>query len=493
MPGLRGGGGAEADAAWQALALGSAVAGALFVVIVDGIVHQLHHAARVSEAENPALLLPLLVVLAQGYVQVFFGYVENYALLVLALAYYVRCALSYLNGRGSLPAVVFSGLVALCVHLSAAVLLPSLAFVVGVGFQRRLWRSFWSELAAGGLAVTVVLGLLSQLGLGYDLARTLLATIGRVATLEGDGPGTIGSGAHALNVLNEQILLGPIGLAMVGAGLVGVRGSRGHAGVRRFLLALAAPSLVVALIAGDSNLGYARNWDLLAPTGFVFALTGVFLLLEQAGTARLRNAALALGLALSLFHTAPWIAVNASRDRGVARFATLPLGGGRTESTLGCWFFRQGNYPEAERWLDRAIAVNPRNPRAHYWAGRLYSSTGRIEDAAAAFDRAHQIRPDVVSFRLAWINSQVRLGRLEPALRESDELVRSDGSNRGGGALLGAVLGELGRSDAARGALERASLLEPGEARTERLARMLGPDGSSLRIPREDLDALTGM
>jgi len=484
---------AERDLAWHALALGSAVCGALFVVVADAIVRQLHRAAHLPEEAVAATNLALLVLLGQGYMQVFFGYVENYALVMLAMAYYAWCALSYLNGRGPLLPVILSCLIAMTVHLSAAALLPSLALVIAIGFRTRRERSFWGEVLAGGLATAVALVLLSQLGGGYDLPKTLLATVGRVASPDSDAPGYIGSGAHALDVINEQILIGPLGLILIGAGLAGLRASGGSLGVRVFMFALVVPYLLVALIAGDSNLGYARNWDLLAPTGFVFALAGLFLLIEQVRKPALRNTALALAVALSFFHTAPWIAVNASLDRGLARFASLPLGGGRTESTLGLWHFRQANYAEAERWLDRSIQANPSNPRAHYWAGRVYSATGRIDAAAAAFERARDIRPDVVTFRLAWINSLVRLGMLEPALQEASYLVKTDPSNPRRWALLGSILLELGRGPGALEAFQRARILEPEDKSYERMTRMVDTPRIGLHVPREDLDALTGM
>lgn len=490
---FRGAGLAERDVAWQALALGSAVSGALFVVVADAIVRRLHDAARIPHTEVTATNLPLLLLLAQGYTQIFFGYVENYALLVLAMAYYAWCALSYLSGRGPLLQVILSCLIAMCVHLSAAALLPSLAFVIAVGYRQRGERGFWSEIVAGGLAVAMILTLLSKLGGGYDLTRTLLATVGRIAAPDSDAPGYIGSGAHALDVVNEQLLIGPLGLFLLAGGLLGLRWSRGRLPVRLFLLALAAPYVAISLLAGDSNLGYARNWDLLASAGFVFTLAGLFFLLEQSRTPRFRHATLVLAVALSIFHTAPWIAVNASLDRGLARFALLPLGAGRTESTLGCWHFRQANYAEAERWLDRSIAVNPANPRAYYWAGRVYSATGRIDAAATAFERARELRPDLPSFRLAWINSLVRLGLLEPALQEASYLVRTDPSNPRRWALLGAILLELGRGPGALEAFQRARILEPEDKSYERLARMLEAPRLDVRVPREDLDALTGM
>src|SRR4029077_4104698 len=117
-----------------------------------------------------------------------------------------------------------------------------------------------------------------------------------------------------------------------------------------FLLACSAGWLAACLVAGDSNLGYARNWDLLAPASLVLTVAGLGLLFPDARAAAAGRAALGVMLAVSLFHTAPWVAVNASLPRSIARFESLPLGLGRVESTLGYWSAREGDTKQAEIW-----------------------------------------------------------------------------------------------------------------------------------------------
>src|SRR5438093_3247351 len=112
-------------------------------------------------------------------------------------------------------------------------------------------------------------------------------------------------------------------------------------------------------VAGDSNLGYARNWDLLAPAGVAFTAAGLGLLRPAFRPAGLWPRALLLGAALSVFHTAPWIALNANETRAVERFATLPLGRGRTENTIAFWYAERGDFAAAKRWVKRSLDANP--------------------------------------------------------------------------------------------------------------------------------------
>ena len=477
-------GASERDVAWQAIAMGSALCGVLFVLVAVWIVRSLL-AATTEPGSNKTFIATaaLLLLLASGYIQLFFGYVETYPLLLVAMAYYVGCVLSYLEGRGTLLAVLLSCTAALSIHLSAAALLPSFLYVVIVAIRRRHERAPWGDLLAGLVATVLLLTVLSNVGHGFDLPKTLLATIGRIASGESDAPHYATSGAHVLDMANEQILIGPLGLVLVALGLVGHRAARGPHAIRWFMWVLVIPYLVVV----------ARNWDLLAPTGFVFTVAGLYFLLERIQEPRVRSLALVIVVAVSLFHTAPWIALNASEARGVARFATLPLGGGRTESTLGCWEFRQARYAEAEKWLNRSLRSNAANPRAYYWIGRVFVATGRIDQAATAFERARELRPDVVSFRLAWINTLVRLRLLAPALQEATYLATSDPSQPRRWALLGLILLESGRFQNAVEAFQRARILDPGEQSYERLIAMARRAGPDLGIMTRDLDALTGL
>jgi len=86
-----------------------------------------------------------------------------------------------------------------------------------------------------------------------------------------------------------------------------------------------------------------------------------------------------------------------------------------------------------------------------------------------------------------------RLGLLEPALQEATYLVRTDPSNPRRWALLGAILLELRRGPGALEAFQRARILEPEDRSYERLTRMVDSPRVGLRVPRADLDALTGM
>lgn len=57
---------------------------------------------------------------------------------------------------------------------------------------------------------------------------------------------------------------------------------------------------------------------------------------------------------------------------------------------LGLAYVKQGQNPEAEKWLKQAAEVNPDDSRAEYQLAILFRQEGRQEEAAQAFERSKQ-------------------------------------------------------------------------------------------------------
>jgi len=117
---------------------------------------------------------------------------------------------------------------------------------------------------------------------------------------------------------------------------------------------------VPSLLTGAGNLGAARNWDLFAAPSVAPALCGILLVTDRLGGREKRRLLLGL-VAVSLFHTVPWVALNADFDRTVERIAALPLGQARGETLLGTYHLNRGELGQAERWFRRR--PRPRQPQ----------------------------------------------------------------------------------------------------------------------------------
>jgi len=175
--------------------------------------------------------------------ELFFGYVEVYSLLVIGILYYLLFSLYYLDHRCSLaiPAIVL--VIAFFAHDSAICLLPSLIYLflfMGKNTYRR-------EDAKGGskkiFFITSILialyvlfyGVLTLFYLDSQaiFARKIYRSLGVVSLpwnklwlfftglmpIKGNtltGNHGMFSFVHLSNIINEHILIGPVGLALCG-------------------------------------------------------------------------------------------------------------------------------------------------------------------------------------------------------------------------------------------------------------------------------------
>lgn len=356
-----------------------------------------------AAGRNAAILLGTLVVLLQGYAVLFFGYVENYAIDALLIGVVLATGVRVLTGRLPLAVPLLASVLAFGFHLSQIVLLPALA-VLTVSE----WRMPARRRAAGRDLVIAAAGylLLDRFlasrpgGLSLWAAAHNMLTTATTDQGTGAGIGYLLSARHSRDFFNDQYLLGPWAAALFVPGAI--LALRRHVfGDRRlvFLAAAAVSYLGASWFTSDPLLGYPRDWDIFAPAGVAYTVAGLAL---WSAAARFPFAwwRILVSLAvLSGLHLAVWVALNHSEPRAMARFATLPLGPGRTEMVMGSWYRRQGNNDEAERWLRRSIQASPRNAMTWALIGQIAADRGDLQGVIDAYTKAVALRPDKLLFR----------------------------------------------------------------------------------------------
>jgi tetratricopeptide (TPR) repeat protein len=318
-----------------------------------------------------------------------------------------------------------------------------------------------------GVVLTVAAGwVLSRLEAGYDLLGTLLE-VSRMALLneEENQPGYLLSALHLRNFLNEQLLIGPLGLFLFlpGLGVAVWAWWRGRAGRVRstgdatvgplpalMFLALAGLAYAAASwLAGESNLGYPRNWDLLAPASLAFTAAGLGLFIGSGLKLRSALPVMACAVVLSLYHTVPWVGVNTSFERGFARLKTLPSTGGETETNVARWYLLQDDEGAARAWLSRALRANPRNNNAQYLLGTVLMKEGKFAEAAVRFRAAVQERKYKIEYRRALVNALLGAGEFAAAATACEELLARAPDDLATRTRYGIALARSGREEEA--------------------------------------------
>jgi len=460
----------DADVARDAIALGSVAAGTIFILLAWGISREV---VRLRQYKGPdkrlgfiAALALTLILLTQGYMQLFFGYVENYSYYTMSVALYLWLSLRYLRGAGPLLVPAAALLLGMAFHIGFVILFPSFGILC-------IWALMSPPKRVGAIRDIVITGgalwglhmAFAAVQSDFSLFSSLLQTTGIAVSREHENVPML-SVKHVRDFFNEQFLIGPMGLFLfVVAAVMTLVMRRWRSGTAAYLLIVGLSFLGASWLAGDSNLGYARDWDVWAAGSVVFLTAGLGLFLMPGRGAKTKTrtsgatlmAGLGVALLISLYHTVPWIAVNASTDRGLERLKTLPLGLGRTEVLVSQWYRQHDNEAERLSWLQKAIVVYPRNSNAHYLLGIYYNEKGDSRSAADAFSEAIKYRPDKLQFRHLLIDALTDLGRFEETLPHFEFSLQQEPGSAKRWMLYAQALQKSGQSEKATTVLERAA------------------------------------
>ncbi|GAB4443498.1 MAG: hypothetical protein Fur0044_39800 [Anaerolineae bacterium] len=270
------------------------------------------------------------LVLTTGSMQLFFGYVENYTLISLGLL--VTLFLGWRALAGEIPLVwpVLALSLTNAFHPSTVFLWPGMWLLSWLCWQRgrvSTIGAIWQILLPPLLVGASVLALMESGGHG------LAALLGKDRPGGGDGvwfvplfeidpewqkyqPYTMFSAAHLLDWLNVHLLISPFGLPLLALILMARfrfdltlfdRSAERDFG---YFLAVMAAMYVLLTWLWNPDYGGRKDWDLFAPSAFVYTLlAGLLLVRAVTDRAKLAQASLFL-IAVSLLHTAAWIFAN---------------------------------------------------------------------------------------------------------------------------------------------------------------------------------------
>ncbi len=415
----------QSDPAAGAFCLMAIAGGVLYVALAWALAAQF---ARSAKGRFGALLL----LLTPGLMQLFFGYIETYAIATAAIALYALVGCLVLAGRLAAwaPALLL-GLIA-PLHFGLLTLGPSAAVAAWSGGaaapsigRRRAWPAFARATLACALATAAFCAVMAWLHV--DLARYLSGLRGDHLLPPGGALSNrqayhLFSAAHAVDLLNVLALTVPSALLLAPV-LAGVSWRADPVG--RFLGSFALFPLVAAVLI-NPEIGAFRDWDLLA-----MLLTPLAIALAWASARRIERRPRALlaivsVAAASAFSALIWVGVNARPGAAEARYRRcLETGSlsvhGRAYGweTLGDHLAARGAPPpEVAAAFERAISADPYNPR--YWnlAGLHLAAAERLDEAAEHLERSVSLRPETNPENFNNLGTVYqRMGRREDAVR----------------------------------------------------------------------------
>ena len=386
----------------------SYTSGALYVLLTFPVAVALGKTPR-----EKTIVLAFL--LTAGYMQLFCGYVENYALYMPGLLLYLLLGLRTLENRMplSVPALLLGMLLAL--HRAFAVFGPSLLVLAYHAYRHRQggtppWKNALATVAA--LCCVLVSAALFLWLSGIDFAAYLSRTgSGEFLPVFAE-PGfhaqyRIFSLTHFLDFLNQQLLSAPA--ACLACVLLRKKDLRHHP-----FLAVSAVFPVFFTFLAKPNIGAFRDWD-------IFSLSALPLTLWVAAAllVRIRDREHGFHTAFlfcggAVLHTLLWISLNANAGAAEARYVHLMgrLTGHASATgwlTLGKFYRRQDNTVAALDAYKRALHANPTNPQRWLSVGIVYMDMGQPANAIEALEKAVELRPDLT---VAYVNLGIAYNEL---------------------------------------------------------------------------------
>jgi tetratricopeptide (TPR) repeat protein len=130
---------------------------------------------------------------------------------------------------------------------------------------------------------------------------------------------------------------------------------------------------------------------------------------------------------------------------------------------------RQEFDPVAEEYAQKAVALDPKLPMAHFLLGELYIYKSRIPEAIAEFQKELAINPGHAETYYKLADAYSRVQKFDDAERLLQRSIWLDATSTGPYILMGKVLEKKGESELALRALLHAAAMDPNNSITHHL------------------------
>jgi Tfp pilus assembly protein PilF len=398
---------------------------------------------RIERPLSEKIYLGLLLFFGAGS-QMFFGYIENYALQYVASIAYVIIGWFALEQKVPIVAPVLCLLLLVALHLGNIVFWPSLILLLLFHWRKNLRRS---ALIIGAIHVA---GALMLYFIGFsmvDMTRHL--TAGSVDFLQlfsattGNFPYPMFSTAHLIDWLNTILLMSPVAVAAAAVLFFTLpRESRLKNPPLLFILATVACGCTFTWVI-NSALGLARDWDLFA--GFIAPMLVLLVyLIINTTLLQPRRYVLVLLVVVSGLHWAAWIGINASAEKHLARMKTLDsprllslAARMAYDESIANFSFDTKNYRDARVYYEDFMKIDSTNPRIIGNIADVYRFLGEKDLYFGELKRAAGLNsPDAGVYSNLGVEYAVR-GDTNRAIELNREAIRKNATMKMAYANLG--------------------------------------------------------
>lgn len=343
-----------------------------------------------------------LLLFATPPVALYFGYVESYGFLYVALTAFLLSSVLSLEGRAPLwlASTMFGA--ALFLHLSALFTAPALLLLgfLAPGSARRRCLS-----VIGPPALCLLLGIGLYLAAGYGWtefqSEFLHSSQGRSIFLPLGGDRGLFSVLHWKDLANQLFLTAPVCLVV----LLASGGELRRRWREPKILFLLGHIVLLALIriVIDAKLGGAKDWDLVAAHSASLPILAAWMLggarSGSRDTMRATYAEAGAVLALSILVAGSWVVLQRFEDRSLGRLIEVTADAPEETRTyviedVGRFYRDRQDFRRALRIYEECARRSPGHARLRAQLGALYYLTGNASAAEPELRAALRLDAD---------------------------------------------------------------------------------------------------
>jgi tetratricopeptide (TPR) repeat protein len=152
-----------------------------------------------------------------------------------------------------------------------------------------------------------------------------------------------------------------------------------------------------------------------------------------------------------------------------ARMFDVPADSAASYLFTARMLLRQEFDPIAEEYAQKAVAIDPKLPLAHFLLGELFLYKSRIPEAITEFEKEKTINPAHAPTYYKLADAYSRIQKFDDAERLLQRSIWLDATSTGPYILMGKVLEKKGEFDLAVRALQRAVTMDPNNSITHHL------------------------
>lgn len=360
-----------------------------------------------------------LMLLTSGAWLMFFGYVENYAWVSLAMVAFLIAGLKSIESPGKIPfvpIVVFG--IAVAMHYLAVVLFPALVYVLWtMHFEQR--ESAAQNLSAQSKRLKLLIAILGAIGLaGYVYVKGWNGWISVLPLL----PQWVSDGYAMLSIKHAVDLFNLMMWAVIAGAFALFFSKRLSGSIKRNnqenFLSIAAGASALFAVVFSPNLGMARDWDIVSaalwPAVFYAAWRTSQLEFDSDSSAKLRASLLSLVILILV----PAVLVQSQQHTAIARYRNLlVLDHSRSAygwENLALYYQRTGELDKRIDAWEHAVAAE-RNPRYLFNLADAYKLADRMDAADTTAIAAAKVNKEYAGNLFFFAVAQARRNKLDRA------------------------------------------------------------------------------